>query len=110
MKNINIDKDFGSIMIIVPHEDDELLMTGGIIKNAIESGVDVNVVMATNGDYDCKDFSIGRARISESIEGLELLGLKSENLIVLGYADTVMMKKRYFHPSLHKDSIKNFLL
>lgn len=39
MKNINIDKDFGSIMIIVPHEDDELLMTGGIIKNALESGV-----------------------------------------------------------------------
>ncbi|EJT6495561.1 PIG-L family deacetylase [Clostridium perfringens] len=110
MRNINIDKDFGSIMIIVPHEDDELLMTGGIIKNAIESGVNVKVVMATNGDYDCKDFSVGRARISESIEGLELLGLQSENLIVLGYADTGMPKEESFIWNLYEEKDENKIL
>ncbi len=70
----------------------------------------MKVVMATNGDYDCKDFSVGRARISESIEGLELLGLQSENLIVLGYADTGMPKEESFYGIFMKRRDENKIL
>mgnify|MGYP000488431358 FL=1 len=66
--------------------------------------------MATNGDYDCKDFYVGRARISESIEGLELLGLQSENLIVLGYADTGMPKEESFIWNLYEEKDENKIL
>lgn len=110
MKNVNIDKEFGSIMVIVPHEDDELLMTAGIIRNALENGLDVKVVLATNGDCGCKDYFIGRQRISESIEGLKLLGLQSENLIVLGYADTGMPKEKSFLWNLYEEKGENKIL
>lgn len=110
MINIDINREFGSIMIVVPHEDDELLMTAGIIKNALENGVDVKVLLATNGDYSCKDYSIGRQRIRESIEGLKLLGLDNENLIILGYADTGMSKDKSFLWNLYKENDKNKIL
>ena len=33
---MKIQKDFGNIVIVVPHEDDEILMSAGVIRNAVE--------------------------------------------------------------------------
>lgn len=79
-----------SLMVIVPHQDDEILMTAGVIRHCVNAGIPVDVVMATNGDCGCRDFSAGWARLRESIKGLEVLGLMEERLHVLGYADTGM--------------------
>ena len=46
-----IGEGFGSIMVLVPHEDDEILMCAGIMENAVRYGVKLTVVIATNGDY-----------------------------------------------------------
>ncbi|MGG5461155.1 PIG-L deacetylase family protein [Clostridium sp. B9] len=106
----HIDESFGSIMIIVPHEDDELLMTAGVIKSALNSGLDVKVVLATNGDYGASDFSIGRTRMKESLDGLTLLGLDRENVIFLGYADTGMPKEESFIGRLYEESDINRII
>ncbi|MGN0306918.1 MAG: PIG-L deacetylase family protein [Lachnospiraceae bacterium] len=80
----------GKIMIIVPHEDDEILMAAGIIEQALFEGKQVTVVVATNGDYEGCDKLTGSVRLSETIEGLKVLGLPEDRIIFMGYADTGM--------------------
>ena len=79
-----------NIMIIVPHEDDEILMAAGIIERAVREKKRVTVVMATNGDYEGKDKNSGSVRLWETLEGLRVLGLSEESVIFMGYADTGM--------------------
>lgn len=76
------------IMIIVPHADDETLMTGGIIHKAVKDNLNINVVIVTNGDYFAEDYSYGQQRIRETIEVLGKLGLSKEHIWFFGYADT----------------------
>lgn len=104
MAYTKIDQEFGSIMIIVPHQDDELLLTAGIIKQAVLSHVPVHVVMATNGDYGCSDYTVGRMRLNETIEGLKVLGLSSKHVTFLGYADTGMPESDSFLAHLYNMS------
>ncbi|MDO4324154.1 MAG: PIG-L family deacetylase [Lachnospiraceae bacterium] len=84
------------IMVIVPHQDDEILMTAGVIREAVKKGASVTVVMATNGDCECRDYSKGRNRLLESLKGLELLGLEAGNFWLMGYADTGMAEEDSF--------------
>lgn len=90
-------------MLIVPHQDDEILMAAGIIEEAVRKEVDIRVVMVTNGDYGSSDFSIGRTRLSESIAGLEVLRLPREKFILLGYADTGMLEGESFLTRLYQE-------
>src|SRR5512137_2118624 len=38
------------LLIFAPHCDDETLGSGGLIQAAVQAGIDVQVVIATNGD------------------------------------------------------------
>lgn len=96
MKEIVIDASFGSLMVIVPHPDDEILLCAGILRRAAAAGLKVTVVMVTNGDYEDIDRSIGKARLSETIKGVECLGIREEQVELLGYADTGVEKDSSF--------------
>ena len=51
-----ITEGFGSIMVLVPHEDDEVLMCAGIMEKAVRQGVELTVVMATKiGRASCRE-------------------------------------------------------
>ena len=89
-------------MVIVPHQDDEVLMTAGVIRKAVKEQVPVEVVMATNGDYGCTDHSKGWERLRESIRGLEILGLDAAHFHILGYADTGMPAEESFLTHLYE--------
>ncbi len=99
-----IGEGFGGIMVVVPHEDDEVLMCAGIMENAVRHGVDLTVVMATNGDYGSKDGADGRARLREFLEGLRVLGVPEEKAVFLGYADTGMPEGDSFLFGLYHES------
>lgn len=71
------------IMVIVPHQDDEINLAGAIIKRLIDNGNNVKVVFATNGDFK----GLGTKRIKEAVEAVRILGVNSENVIFLGYGD-----------------------
>lgn len=103
MKELKIDEGFGSIMVIVPHQDDEILMTAGVLYQAVKAGLKVTVVMVTNGDCDCKDYAKGRTRLRETISGCRRLGMKEEQLVFLGYADTGMPPKDSFVTHLFEE-------
>lgn len=75
-------------MLFCPHEDDELLMTAGVIHRAIQSGDSVYVNIVTNGEYEGEDISA--LRLQESIRALTALGVPRENIQFFGYSDTGM--------------------
>lgn len=101
--NLEINEKFGSIMIIVPHQDDEILMTAGVIRKAVKVGVECTIVMATNGDYGCGNYSKGYARLKESIAGLKVLGLSENSFEIMGYADTGMPREDSFLVHLYQE-------
>ena len=100
---MKIQKDFGNIVIVVPHEDDEILMSAGVIREAVKAGISCTVVMATNGDYECSDYEKGQNRLRESIAGLQALGLSKEHLEIMGYADTGMPREDSFLTHLYEE-------
>lgn len=74
-----------SVMIIVPHEDDEINMTGATIFGALQEGLEVRVVYLTNGDYEYS-FDIRR---NEVYQMAKEIGLPNENIVFLGFGDFI---------------------
>jgi LmbE family N-acetylglucosaminyl deacetylase len=77
------------VMIIVPHEDDDINLAGGVIEEYIKYGSEVFVVFATNGDGDPNsDMStIGAVRMKETVCALGILGVPEKSIVFLGYGD-----------------------
>lgn len=70
-------------LIFVPHEDDELNITGDFIYQAMKMSMKVFVVFTTNGDFKYKAVT----RIHEAQNAVHLLN-KDARCIFLGYGDT----------------------
>jgi LmbE family N-acetylglucosaminyl deacetylase len=90
------------VLILAPHPDDETIATGGIIQKAVALGLPVHVVYLTNGDANQWSFflyrkrpeigagaieSMGEVRRSEAISATQVLGLRKDQLVFLGYPD-----------------------
>lgn len=71
------------VMVIVPLEDDDLLISGQVLPPMYKNGADVRVVFATNGDKRVSAYT----RQSEACNALEKLGIPREKVIFLGYPD-----------------------
>lgn len=72
-----------TILVFIPHEDDEINVAGATIYGARKEGFRVIVVFATNGD---RSF-LAETRIGEAEKALEELGVPEEDIIILGYPD-----------------------
>ena len=72
-------------LVVAPHPDDETLIASGVIATALQRGERVEVVIVTNGDYDC--IVSGFIREHESVDGLAKLGLPESAVHFLGYPD-----------------------
>jgi LmbE family N-acetylglucosaminyl deacetylase len=90
------------LLVLAPHCDDETLGSGGVIQSAIQAGIDVHVVIATNGDGylfatmeefrrlypTAQDYiQMGEIRQQESFQALSTLGLQSDSVTFLSYPD-----------------------
>lgn len=102
LKDIEIPSKNDRVLVFAPHNDDEVLGAGELIKKSIQNGAKVRVVFMTNGDgfkeaveFDYfnlhpkpKDYiNFGYTRQNESINALKLLGLSENNITFLGYPD-----------------------
>lgn len=74
-----------TVMVIVPHEDDEINMAGATILGALQEGLEVLVVFLTNGDYEYT-FDV---RSNETYQMAKEIGLPQENIIFLGFGDFI---------------------
>ncbi len=90
------------LLVLAPHNDDETLGPGGLILGAVRAGIDVRVVIATNGDGSmsteignfhkirphARDFiQMGNIRQQESLAALQVLGVGPDNVYFLSYPD-----------------------
>lgn len=71
------------VMLIVPHEDDEINVLGGVLEEYVTYGSQVYPVFVTNGDYS----GLAEARFAEAVAVAEYIGIPEENVIFLGYGD-----------------------
>lgn len=90
------------VLVLAPHPDDETIGCAGVIQQALSRGAKVRVLYLTNGDNNHLSFLVyekrppilpfesarlGKIRSLEATRGMQLLGLKKEDLIFLGYPD-----------------------
>lgn len=90
------------MLVLAPHTDDETLGAGGLIESALAAGIQVRVVIATNGDgymaATAEEFHklyptaqdyirLGKVRQRESLAALAVLGLAPQNVVFLSYPD-----------------------
>lgn len=84
-----------TIMVIVPHEDDEINIAGATIFGAKKAGMRVICAFLTNGDWDYP----ASIRIKEACAALKTLGVPETDIIFLGYPDSGVKAERsvYMH-------------
>lgn len=70
------------VLVIVPHEDDEINVAGSIMYSYVQKGADVYCAFTTNGDYSFW----ARTRMHEAWRSLQMLGV--QHVVFLGYGDT----------------------
>lgn len=74
------------ILVIVPHEDDEINLAGAAINGFTDAGNEVHVVYYTNGDYEFP----AEIRRREALKALSVLGVRANNVHFLGFGDTLI--------------------
>lgn len=74
------------VLLIVPHQDDELFVGGGILRTlAKRDDYEAYVVYTTNGDFFPSE---AKARLRESVRVLtEFFGIEERHIFFLGYGD-----------------------
>lgn len=81
------------VMLIVPHEDDDLNILGGVLEEYIRYESELFVVFMTNGDFSCN----GEIRISEALDLYQTLGVPEDHLVFLGYGDHMNAKDYHIY-------------
>ena len=71
------------VMIIVPHQDDELFLCGTILGAIRNVTSDIYIVFSTNGDYK----QLFWRRYCESIYAISTYKIPSQNIIYMGYGN-----------------------
>lgn len=71
-----------NILIVVPHQDDEINIASIILKNYTHSNK-IYIVYTTNGDYLINQ----KIRYKEATKAMRVFGVNKENIIFLGYSD-----------------------
>ena len=95
-------QDDDRLLVLVPHPDDDILSTAGVIQQAMDKGLPVKVVFFTNGDYNETSFALyrkeitldqtealrlGETRREEALAAQGILGVTSEQIVFLGFPD-----------------------
>lgn len=78
-----------SAMVIIPHEDDEINLTGATIHNLLQHHIRVYVVFCTNSDR----FDRGVLRVREGMASCQAMGVPDEDVIFLGYCNNFRIRK-----------------
>ena len=87
-------------LIIVPHEDDELNLIGGLLNSNYLNKDNTYIAYMTNGDYNCSV----KTRFNEAKKALKMCGIKDENIIFLGYCDQHFSENKHIYMT-SKDEI-----
>ena len=73
------------VLAVVPHADDDLNLLSGVTGQFTDAGSEVYVVFVSTGDAA----GLGEKRVYEAVNALSLDGVPEENVIFLGYGDSI---------------------
>ena len=73
-----------SVLLIVPHQDDDLNLMAGVFEKYISDGSRIKVLFTTNGDFIASNAEV---RASEAVNTLGSYGIPAEDVIFLGYGN-----------------------
>ena len=90
-----------TVMIIVPHQDDEINLAGATIKNLTDNHIHVIVVFATTSDYH----DSGTDRLHEALAASQILGVPEEDIVFLGYCNMPMVNETQHFYNADEDLI-----
>jgi LmbE family N-acetylglucosaminyl deacetylase len=87
-----VPKEAQSILIIAPHPDDEILCCSDVIQKSLQKGLNVKIVVVTNGDALSDEYFLqsrwyGSQRASESLAAARKMGLDKNDIFFLGFPD-----------------------
>lgn len=82
------------ILIVVPHQDDEINVASGLLSLDIDKK-NIFVVYTTNGDFSIN----ADIRYKEAINSLKCFGVKRDNIIFLGYSDQSYSQDTHIYTS-----------
>ena len=71
------------VLLVVPHQDDELNLMCGAIDEYLRYGSEVYVMYVTNGDNRVP----AEQRLNEALAAVAVCGIDEEHVIFLGYGD-----------------------
>ena len=74
------------LLVLVPHQDDELNIAGQVLPTFLEAGYECKICFSTNGDGFKSN---GPVRLKEAMKVADFLGVGKENLIFLGFDDSM---------------------
>jgi len=83
--------DWGSVVVIAAHPDDEVLGAGGMMAILAAAGVRLRLIAVTDGEAShpgADPAAIARTRIAESATALDRLGARDAEVIRLRFPDT----------------------
>jgi LmbE family N-acetylglucosaminyl deacetylase len=100
LPSISFNSNDKRMLVFSPHPDDETLSSGGLIQAAVARGIEVRVILVTDGNRRGQ----GIKRQAEFKKALEGLGVKDQDIIMLGYKDegTKNVPTAIFQASLEK--------
>lgn len=91
LNEINLPEPDDKVLIFSPHPDDETIACGGYINESMKRGVNVHIVLVTDGNkHGLKDL-----RYKEFENATHSLGVPKENLIYLNYPDGELTSVNY---------------
>lgn len=80
------------ILLICPHEDDEINIAGGVLAS-YKNKENIFVLYVTNGDF----LIDAKYRYKEAINSLKKIGVNKNNIIFLGYSDQPYDQKSHMY-------------
>ncbi|MCR4277746.1 MAG: PIG-L family deacetylase [Candidatus Berkelbacteria bacterium] len=104
--SINSPTSADRVLVIAPHQDDEVLGAGDYIQRAVSAGAKVEVVFATDGNKHGKK----EIRHDEAVIADAKLGLTEDQLIFFDFPDGELSSKTEYDQFVVRlgDEIKNF--
>ena len=94
------------VLILVPHQDDEIIMCGSFLKGLINREYQVFVVYMTNGDYGSQ---IGFIRLQEALNVMKLYGIPESQVYFLGYANQYAPDSPHIYNAKPNEIVKSRL-
>lgn len=109
LKNSFLEQDLAlnKILILVPHQDDEVNCAGALMKSCVNAGAKVKVTYLTDGAFKFA----AQLRKREALQALRVLGIMKKDVTFLGFPDRNNKKPglHFYHDRVQHEQVVGVL-